>query len=156
MTIDSDSYGTAAGVAAYTRVYTNSGVYDATSNPALASVEAWVNQVSSIANAALSSAGFSTPVTQAACVKMLTGLVEQSCADLCHAARSSGRFFSERALNSNLSAMGQLRKEIYDWVEQNATGMENLGAARAEIGGVASLQAGVISLDFADHNETVY
>lgn len=154
--VSANSYGTAAGVAGYTRVYTNSGVYDTTSNPTLANVEAWVNQVSSIANAALASAGFTTPVTQSDCVLMLVGLVEQSCADLCHAARSSGRFFSERALNSNLSAMGQLRKEIYDWVEMNAKGMEDLGAARRDTGGKSTWQAGVIALDFADHNEQVY
>ena len=156
MTVSANSYGTAAGVAAYTRVYTSSGSYDATTNPTLNQVEAWVNQVSAITNAALSSAGFTVPISQADCILMLTGLVEQSCADLCHAARSSGRFFSERALNSNLSAMGQLRKEIYEWVETNADGMEGLGAARDTEGGKATLQAGTLSLDFADHNETVY
>jgi len=156
MTVAANSYGTAAGVAAYTRVYTDAGEYKTTTNPTLANVEAWVNQVSAIANSALSAAGFIVPVSQSDCVLMLVGLVEQSCADLCHAARSSGRFFSERALNSNLSAMGQLRKEIFDWVQANAKGMEDLGAGRDTTGGVSNWQAGVIALDFADHNETVY
>jgi hypothetical protein len=31
-----------------------------------------------------------------------------------------------------------------------------MGAARDSAGGASTLQAGVISLDFADHNEQVY
>src|SRR5688500_7634561 len=112
MAVLASSYGTAAGVAGYVRVLTSgsavAGTFDTSTVPTLANVEAWVNQVSAIANAALADNRFDTPVTQADCVLMLVGLVEQSVADLCHASRSSGRFFSERALNSNLSAMGML------------------------------------------------
>lgn len=131
MTIGANSYGSTAGVAAYTSAYTNSGAYDATTQPTLTQVEGWIDEVSGIANTALKSLGFAIPVTQADAKLALQGVVNQQVADLCHAAHSSGRFFSERALNSRLSSMGMIRNELVDFVQMNAAGWEALGAGRA-------------------------
>ena len=152
MTVGANSYGTAAGVAGYVRVYTNAGVFDASTTPTLANVEAWINQISALVNAALASYRFAVPVTQADCVLMLTGVVEQYAADLCYAAKSTGRFFSERSLNSRAGIMGQIRAELYDWVKDNAQGMQNLGAVRnvAETGNDA-VTIGTMTLDFQRH-----
>jgi hypothetical protein len=149
MAVSANSYGTAAGVAGYVRVYTNNGAFDTTTNPTLANVEAWINQISALVNAALASYRFDTPVTQADCVLMLTGVVEQYTSDLCYAARSTGRFFSERSLNSKAGIMGQIKNEIYDWLADNATGMENLGATRsADDSGSGEAVFGTIGLNF--------
>lgn len=158
MAIGANSYGSTAGVAGYTPLYTDATtkLFTTSTTPTLANVESWIDQVSAIANAAFAAAGFSTPITHADAVLSIAGMVEQCVADLCHMSRSSGRFFSERSQNSSLSAMGQLRREIFDWVENNTRAFEEWGITRNTIGGVKTAQAGVIDLDFADHNEDAY
>jgi len=154
MTVGANSYGTTAGVAGYVPLYTDptAKLFTAFTTPSITNVESWIDQVSAIANSALSAAGFTTPITHTDAVQAIAGLVEQLVADLCHASRSSGRFFSERSQNSSLSAMGQLRTEIFDWVENNTRGFEEWGIERNVIGGRKTAQAGVVALDFADHN----
>jgi hypothetical protein len=130
MTPGANSYGTAAGVAALSRVWTNNGSYDANTNPTVTTVESWIDSVSAIMNTSLASEGFSIPVSQADSKLAITTFVEQAVADLCQAANSSGRFFTERALERGVSPMASIRKEIDDWVQLAAPGMEALGASR--------------------------
>jgi hypothetical protein len=127
----SNSYGSAAGVASLTKVFTNAGSFDTTTLPTLANVVSWIDEVSAIVNTALAAQGFTIPVSNATAILALQNLVQQYVSDLCHAANTSGRFFTERALERGVSAMTTIRKEIYAWVEDNASGLENLGAARA-------------------------
>lgn len=135
MSVGANSYGSAAGVAAYTRAYMSgaavAGVYDSLTNPTLAQVESWIDEVSAIANTGLREAGFVVPVTQADAVLALRGMVNQQVADLVAFSRGVGRFFSERAQNSSMSAMGFVRKEMIDFINNNADGWEALGASRA-------------------------
>lgn len=135
MTVGANSYGSAAGVAAYTRTYMSgaavAGVYDTLTNPTLAQVESWIDEVSAVANTGLRAAGFSVPMTQADSVAALRGMVQQQVAELVAYSRGVGRFFSDRAQNSSLSAFGTLRKEMLDFISQNADGWEALGASRA-------------------------
>lgn len=155
MAIGANSYGTVAGVSGYTPLYVDAStkLYTASTVPTISRVESWINEVSAIANAALSSFRFTVPVTQADCVLMLTGQVEQCVADLCNLSRSSGRFVSER-IAPGVSAMGMLRREMYDWVEANALGMENLGAARSTSNpGEDTMSVGVLGLNFAAHGD---
>ena len=155
MAVDSDSYGTAAGVAGYTALYVKpTGAYTTTTTPTLAAVEKWINEVSSTTNAALASFRFVVPVTETKSVKMLTGLVEQAVAELCAYANKEGRFFGGDAPPSG-TVQGVMRKEIYAWVEMNARGMENMGATRNEdeTGEDDTLQIGVLSLNFAAHGD---
>ena len=137
-----NSYGTAPGVAALTTVFTSSGSFvDSTTGvtatlPTLTSVVSWIDEVSAIVNTALAAQGFTIPVSNATAVLSLQNLVQQYVSDLCHAANTSGRFFTERALERGVSAMTTIRREIYAWVEENASGLEALGAARGgETGG---------------------
>lgn len=147
MSIGTNSYGSVAGVAAYVFSYTNSsGTFDASTQPTLTQVESWIDEVSGIANSALRMLGFSVPITQADAKLALQGVINQHVADLCHAAHSSGRFFSERALNSRLSTMGMIRSEMADFINDSAAGWEALGASR---GSNNKLEIGFRSTDNA-------
>ena len=132
MAIGANSYGSAAGVGVYVTLYTNNGVFDTTTNPTIATVESWLDEVSAIANTALASNGFSVPLTQADAVLSLQGIINQHVADLCHAMHSTGRFFTDRALSFGMSPMNVIRKELLDWVISNAAGLEALGATRGD------------------------
>lgn len=130
MTVGANSYGTAAGVAAFTNRWTASGSYTTSTRPTLAQVEAWIDQVSATLNVALAGAGFSIPVTNADAKLSLIAVVEAAVADLCHAANSSGRFFTDRALERGVSPIRTIRQEMSMWVEEQADGLEMLGATR--------------------------
>lgn len=155
MAIGTNSYGTAAGVAQYATTYAKpTGAFTTTTTPTLLAVESWINEVSAITNAALSSFRFTVPVTQADCVLMLTGLVNQAVAELCAYANKEGRFFSGETPPSG-TVQGVMRKEIYAWVEMNAIGMENLGAARDsdDLGEDDIPQFGTLNLNFGAHGD---
>jgi hypothetical protein len=143
MAVDPRSYGTTAQVAALTRRYTTpAGVYDASTNPALTTVEGWIDEASATLNLMLAGAGFAIPVTQADALKALAAIVVEVVAERCHAANSAGRFFTEHALERGVSPMRVLRQEMAQWVEDQADGLELLGANRTR-----SSSAGVLSRD---------
>lgn len=130
MAVSARSYGSAAGVAAYVGVYTKAGVFDTTTKPTLANVESWIDQVSALLNTALAKRGFSVPLTQADAKLAAASLVEQLVSDLAQAANSSGRFFSERFLERGVSNWAVIRSDISTWVEEYASGLEELGESR--------------------------
>lgn len=130
MTLGANSYGSVADVAALTQNWTVSGTFSTTTSPTLAQVEGFIDQVSGIMNVALAREGFSIPVTQADAVLAIKSIVVQLAADLVQAAHLSGRFFSERALDRGISPMMQIRKDINDWIQENAAGLEQLTATR--------------------------
>src|SRR5512133_1706812 len=126
-----NSYGTAAQVAALTMRYTNAGAYDGTTNPTLTVVESWIDSVSATLNVALAGAGFAIPVVQADAKAALAQVVVEAVADLAHSVHSAGRFFTERSLARGDSPMRVIRKEMSDWVDAQADGLESLGAVRS-------------------------
>lgn len=130
MAVGANSYGTVAAVAALVRRYTSNGSFTTTTNPALATVEGWIDTVSATLNVALAGAGFTIPVTQDDAKAALASIVVEAVADLCHAANSAGRFYTERALERGVSPMKVIRQEMMQWVEDQAAGLVALGAAR--------------------------
>ena len=130
MAVSSRSYGSANGVAGYVGVYTIAGSFSTATNPTLANVEAWIDQVSALLNTALAKRGFTVPLTQADAVLAAKSLVEQLVSDLAQAANSSGRFFSERFLERGVSNWAVIRNDISNWVEEYASGLEELGETR--------------------------
>lgn len=130
MTIGANSYGAVSGVAALTNRWTSSGSYNTTTRPTLAQVEGWIDQVSATLNVALAGAGFAIPITNADAKMALAAVVEAAVADLCHAANSSGRFFTNAALERGVSPIRVIRNEMSAWVEEQADGLEMLGATR--------------------------
>lgn len=137
MAVGANSYGTAADVAALTNAYLNaSNAYDTTTIPTLVQVEGWIDQVSGVMNAALAGQGFTVPVTQADAVLAIKSFVVEAVADLAHAANLAGRYFTSSALERGITPMSAIRKQILEWVESFASGLESLGVARAgETGG---------------------
>lgn len=148
MPVNPNSYGVPGDVAALTRRYTTAGAYDATTNPALATVEGWIDRVSDTLDVLLAEAGFVVPVTQAKAKNLLAGIVIEAVADLCHAANSAGRFFTDRMLERGKSPMQIIRTEMADWVQEHATGLEAIGVPK---GGGA---AGAGRIDFRNGDES--
>lgn len=124
------AYGTAAGVAALDALWTEGGVYTTTSKPTLAQVEDWITKVSNMLDTALANEGFTTPVAVSGVTSEFALLVEGLVKDLVNANHSAGRFFTERSLDSPLSWMATIRKELVDYVVENATGFENRGVPK--------------------------
>jgi hypothetical protein len=133
MAIGANSYGSTAGVAGLTQRYvdTSTKLFTTGTRPTLATAENWIDSASATLNVALAAQGFSIPVTQADAKLSLDSIVNEVCSDLANASNSSGRFFTDRALTSGISPMRSVRKELMEWVEQNAAGLESLGATRS-------------------------
>ena len=121
------SYGSAVGVAALTPLWTNAGVFDATTNPTLAQVNTWIGQISNTLDVVLADEGFTVPVTVASAVSMLDLLVDGWVKDLVEHSRKSGRFYSKKTLDEGMSPMLVIDKEIHEWVARKAFGLRNLG-----------------------------
>jgi len=126
-------YGSAEGVAAFARSWTDNGefldpdVYIEGTNPTLTQVETWLEAVSVMVDLALGSEGFTVPVTQESAIKALHQIVNTLVADLCHAANSSGRFFTERVLESGKSSMAIINADILAWVKAHTDGLIAMG-----------------------------
>jgi len=131
MTTGTNSYGSAADVAALTSLYTASGTYTASTIPTLAQVEGWIDQVSAIMNTALAAQGFVIPVSQSDAVLAIKSYVVEAVTDLAHAANSAGRYYTDAALQRGDSPMAGVRRAILSWVEMFAAGLGALGASRA-------------------------
>lgn len=132
MALGANTYGTVEGVAAYVPMYTNGGAFDSTTNPALTTVESWLDQVSAIANTAIADNGFVVPVTQEDALLSLSGVINQHVADLCHASHGTGRFMTDRALSFGMSPMNVIRQELLKWIGDNSDGFIALGVETAE------------------------
>jgi hypothetical protein len=127
VSLAANSYGTVAEVQALTPRYQT---YSTTTRPTLAQVEKWIDNASATLNVILAGAGFQIPITQADAKAACGQIVVEAVTDLCHAANSAGRFYTERALERGVSPMKVLRQEMKDWVEDQAEGLELLGATR--------------------------
>jgi hypothetical protein len=137
ITVPSGSfYGTASEVAALCQMWTRDGIwYDAvtgppavaSTNPTLTQVLVWLDNVSSILNMALAGAGFTTPVVQVEALKACNSFVTSVVADLCHAANSSGRLYSDKLVAKGLSPLILVNQQIRNWVEEWVAGLKRLG-----------------------------
>lgn len=135
-------YGSATGAAALASMWTLNGVWVDTvpaygavaeivgTRPDLTQVLAWLDNVTGMVNVALNGAGFVTPVTQVTAVQAIDMLVNSIAADLCHAANSSGRFFTEHIIERGLSPMVIVNQQIGNWVAEWAEGFARLGVPR--------------------------
>jgi hypothetical protein len=125
-------YGSPSGVAAYCRFLTNSGVFTSSTNPTLANVETWLKQVSVMLDSAMNIQGFITPLKSTEAVEAASLIVEQIVADMSKGANSTGRFFSEKTLNSGVSMWQMIAEDLAAWVETMAPGLEQMGVERGD------------------------
>jgi len=131
MTVAANSYGTAAGVVALTPRYgTTGGVFDATTRPTITTVEAQINQISGMANSILAKSGFVVPITQADAKLALTAFIEEEVAAIVEGINGSGRF-GPTTKEPGRSRFRIIMDDLEQFIEANAKGFENLGAARS-------------------------
>lgn len=136
------AYGDTARVAALCQMWTRDGEwYDPVAydlgppeiaevigtNPTLTQVSAWLTQTSAMMDLAMSDVGFIVPVLVPAAIAAIGPYIEGLTADLCHAANSSGRFFTERIIERGMSVMIVVQQNINGWVKDNTQGLKNLG-----------------------------
>ena len=139
MAIGANSYGTVAEVAAMTARYLIGGTYTTATRPTLAQVEKFIDNASATLNVMLAKAGFTIPITDADAAAACGEIVVECVVDMCHAANSTGRFFTDRALERGMNPIKAIREDIAEWVESQAPGLEALGAARStsQLDGIA-------------------
>jgi hypothetical protein len=130
MGVSANSYGSPDEVAALTQRFTdpNTHLFTPTTRPTLAQVEEFIDRVSGILNVLLAGQGFSIPITQSDARLALAQFVVTECADLVNYANSAGRFFTEKNLGS--SPWHAILKDAEEFISQNASGFEALGAIR--------------------------
>ncbi len=129
-------YGTVEGVAAIASTWTRDGeffdedvIYDIPgTNPPLATVEAWLESMSALMNAALKDNYFQTPINEiypATLYPISLAAVNQQVntvvADLVAARNQQGRFFLQTVdVSRDLTNWANIQKELIDWVKRNA------------------------------------
>lgn len=150
MSIGANSYGSVADVAAFTRRFTNNGSFDATTVPTLTQVERFIDTVSGTLNMALAGEGFTIPVTQADAKAALDAVVTEAVSDLVQAANSSGRFFTDKAIERGVSPMRAVRREMAEWITEQISGFAALGVSRG-----SGTTSGILSRDLDESGDDV-
>lgn len=137
------AYGTVADVAALAGTWTTDGEFldadayseiDAT-NPTLTQVETWLTKLSAQLDLALASHWFVVPIVDAdapIAFASASQYIASLVADLCNAENSSGRFFTERAIERGVTPMAVILKDMQNWADINADGLAAVGVPQRE------------------------
>lgn len=128
MALDTNSYGSVAGVVAYVRHMTNAmGTFDSSTSPTLTEVEAFLDQSSDMLNGWLARNKYTIPVTQADCVAILSRYANWGAAGLCELSMRNSGYSAEdenRRENKFLKLFNQAETFI------NSGALAQLGAAQ--------------------------
>lgn len=131
------SYGTSAGVAQLTPRYLAEGVYSTTTTPTLATVEAWLSEVSAMMDAALGDKRFETPVTDDDALVMLGAQANGFVAELARAINGHGAFGTAgEDLRPITEIYNKIMTSFAEWLETSAAGLERMGATRLPQGAI--------------------
>lgn len=132
MAILANSYGDTGEVAAMQPRFANSsGIFDTTTRPTLLQVESFIDQVSGVLNIQLAAHGFSVPVSQADAKLGLDLFVNQEVAAIVEGVNGSGRFGpTQRQVQASRYSL--ILKDVAEFLEATALGLERLGATRSE------------------------
>ena len=130
-------YGTAAGVASIAKMWTDNGEFidpdiygDGGTRPTLTEVENWLTQLSNTMDIVLAGYGFVVPVVQATAISSIGQMIEAWTSDLVHNANSSGRFWTEKAVERGVTPLMAIRKDMDAWVGDNGEGLEGIGVPK--------------------------
>lgn len=124
------TYSTAQRVAEFVpRIADQDNEFTTDTNPKLATVELWLNQVSSVMDSYLAQAGFSVPITEESVVLVIDLFVAQEVAALCEGVRGSGRFGPTNKAPHN-GRFSSVFRDVQLFVKDNAVGFERMGALR--------------------------
>lgn len=119
-------YGTHQQVATMASTWADDGAWGEYTNPTLLEVEDWLDQVSAEFNIALGSHFFVYPInsiTSPNAYKTVSRYVVNLVADLVNWKNSSGRFFTEKAVERGITPMAAIQKDINTWIGLNAEGL---------------------------------
>lgn len=127
MAIGANSYGSVAEVVALTRhLMDGNASFSSTTRPTLTEVEAMIDRASAILNSALSGSGFTVPVTQADVKLALDDWVIMETARRVELTQRGTGWTDQ-----GNERIGKLKMDdVVDFVETNARGWADLGAAR--------------------------
>jgi hypothetical protein len=135
------TYGTAAGVANLSNLWTDDGewldgdIYGVgATSPTLTTINGWLVEVSQFLDAALSDEGFSVPVAEVNVLSMLNGLVQGIVKDLADYSHGSGRYYTEQAIKQGVSPFMTMNTELSDWVKRTSVGLEAMGLQKTHAG----------------------
>lgn len=130
MAVGTNSYGTVAEVAALSKRYTSSGTFTTTTNPTEAQVERFIDRVSSIVNVILARLGFTTPVVDVEARPAIEEFVIQEVVQMVLACNGAGLFAPGSEALRKRTPFQIILDDAQSFFEDNAVGLENLGAAR--------------------------
>lgn len=131
-------YGTPAEVAALASMWSRNGIWvdpvpateeapaDKGTNPTLAQVTEWLENVSAQLNLALGQANFIVPFDSDIspnAYKAMGQYVSSLVADLAHFKNSSGRFFTDRMVERGTTPMQAILKDMVTWISMNERGL---------------------------------
>jgi len=139
------AYSSVPEVAALSHIWTRAGEFAdgddeadppvLATNPTLTQVETWLDQISSQMDLSLGTHWFITPIDDGTAPEAFNAVsmyIAQLVADLVHAANSSGRFFTERAVERGITPMKQLLQDIESWVNTNEDGFVAMGVPQKQ------------------------
>lgn len=131
MALQTNSYGDTTEIALLVPRYANSGVFNDTTNPTLATVESETDQVSGAVNSILMQEGFEIPVTQADVKLALDGFVNKMVAEIANGIRGSGRFGPTSQTKGQVKGKWfMIMEDTTAFIKGMALGFERLGATR--------------------------
>lgn len=131
MAIGANSYGDTEEIAALVPLRADgSGFFTISTRPTLAQVESIVDQVGGLINSVLAEYGFAIPVSQADAKLMLDLFANQEVAAIVEGINGSGRF-GPTAGREPGSRFEIIMSDVRTFIEQNAVGIERLGATRS-------------------------
>lgn len=127
MTLDANSYGSVAGVAAYVRRLANSAsTFDSVTRPTLTEVEEFINQCSDVLNGWLAAAGYVIPVTQDDAVRVLSRYANLGAAGHAELSQRAGGYDAEDE-NRRENKFLNMFNEAHEMIESGM--LAALGAA---------------------------
>jgi hypothetical protein len=127
VSLDSNTYGSVAGVAAYTKHLTDDGAFTALTEPTLVEVEAFLDQTSDTLNGWLARAGYGIPVTQVDAVKVLARYANLGAAGLAELSMRGAGYNADDD-NRRENKFLALFKEAENYISSGALAL--LGAAQ--------------------------
>lgn len=133
MALGANSYGDTGEIAALVERFANaSKVFDTTTRPPLAMVEAYTDQVSGVVNTILANYGFTTlPITQAAAKLALDFFVNQEMAAIVEGMNGLGRFGPTTKQGGAKGRFAVIVEDVEEFVKMYAPGLERLGVPRS-------------------------
>jgi hypothetical protein len=136
MTIDGNTYGNVAGVAAYVRRLTSGGTFTTSTAPTLAEVEDFLNQCSDTLNGWLAASGYVIPVTQPDAAAVLARFAQIGAAGHVELSQRAGGYDAEDE-NKRENKFLAMFKEAREYIQSGA--LAALGAAVVSNGGPPAL-----------------